>query len=280
MKTFKEYLAAKYSIVSETPLTHFSHDFVSTPEYPEILDKDKFQVYKHPTDNPDFINPNNVHHSKFSERDKAIISHPRTARILEEKLKKIGINLNILFIEDRNRPQGFGVNYINDYLKNKNINKANSITFLLHNSAGGQLLTPWMILHRFGHALMESLDERDDTFSSKFRQIFTKYFGYQNTIPSSHPLARDFFDNLHNIFLFKSTSPDSFSDNFPPLGAAIGELIHELVAEYLWNGRIRINPSALGEEEISQYKEGINEAEKLINQLLRHHVGSIVTTFV
>jgi len=199
---------------------------------------------------------------RFSKRDKTLISHPKTSRVLEEKLKSSGFNFNILFIEI---PPGETTVYyegdVERYIKKNNIQKDNHITFA-KNASTGHLLTPWMILHTLGHALVEhdvkgkqlhvGMDDSIKTVKSVFHQ------GIWRGIKS-----------LETPFIFKSALNKTILN--------LSELRHELVAEYLWNGQIRMTPDLdklVSGQEVILHE--VNKIELAIKKMLESCIGKVI----
>ena len=267
MKTFLEWLK-----LNEMPLTHYGHNFINNDEDdpPEVLTKDKSQDYKN---TPERWMPGAEKFQgltitdKFSKRDKRIISHPKTAKILEQKLKSSNYNFNILFIEKykydvsfidkkqdrKNDPLKSLSQRFKEYVEENNINIDNSITYVSTNSTG-HMMTPWMILHKMAHALVRHNPNSYETFQQFYEVI--------KTIDRS---------DYSNIFSFKSaqeTGKNSITED-------IMELFHELIAEYLWNNKIRLNPQA-SKNKIQTYQNAIRQIEPLIIGTLDKSVGKVI----
>lgn len=267
-------------LLNEMPLKHYGYEFHSTNSDTEGFDKSKKQYEINPISHTapwggetksttkDSIS------GKFSRKDKIIISHPKTARVLEEKLKRSKYNFNILLIEKNSNVQltftptssrpilkGYP-NQIENYMKENNLQKENHITFVKL-STTGHLLTPWMILHNIGHAITDHLSQKRSSFYEKLDR-----------------LAYDVYDIYQQIFLFQSAASRKVEDS--------AELTHELIAEYLWHGKIRVNNKfndkniALyaGEEHIkalwADREHLISQAEEYIDKCLKECVGEII----
>lgn len=193
---------------------------------------------------------------RFSHRDKILISHPRTSRILEEKLKSSKYNFNILLMEKK---QGYEFVYsanvkeyndrIYEYMKENNLKIENHITFV-KNATSGHLLTPWMILHTLGHAVTDHAYN----FGSELVNAIKEKIRSWNELEVG---------SLKNIFQFASIQKGVVDST--------DELLHELIAEYLWNGKIRINPNAN-----NMVIEYVKNLEDEIEKLLSSCVGSII----
>jgi hypothetical protein len=251
MINFYEFLLKKDMMLMEMPLKHYGYQF-SKPE-------DRY--IGHGDDGNDYFgrsrtqvkSDGEVVQGRYTKKDKTIIAHPRTFRILEEKLKRSKYNFNILFLEERKDNEYLFISTakqvfekrpeLNDYFSSKGIDIQKSITFLQIGSAG-HLMTPWIILHRIGHAISPK-DSEYELYS-----IIMKYF------PN-----KDF--DFWSIFKFKSAvnkNIDSAQEGF-----------HELIAEYLWNGKIRSNASD------PKVIKMITDIEAYIDLLLESCVGKILT---
>ena len=263
---FKEWIENFYL---EMPLSHFGYRFHQHDDSEEFFDKNKLQVTTPFTnDEPSVAG---IEKGKFTRRDQILISRPKTFRELEERLKNSKYNFNILMIEKNpdysysksseiNQlapPYGLGGNHseIIEYLKENKIDFYNSITFI-QRSSSGHLLTPWMILHRIGHAITTRIGNKNVDY--KFYSIVREY------------LPEKFNNKILSIFEFKSAKDPKYS------GINDAELIHEVIAEYLWNGKIRLSTS-LGEQDKKECEQLIDELEKLVDELLKECVGKIIS---
>jgi hypothetical protein len=248
---FKEWLK------NESPLQYYGYDFHSENEPDEGFLKDKTQSTKK------YSNDVTDEWDKFSKRDKILISHPKTFKVLEDKLRNSSFNFIILLIE---QPHSSNIrNYesqIQDYLNNNNVDiyaRRNSIVFA-KNSTSGHLLTPWMILHTIGHALFESPHVNASLF-----------YDVSNTLWEIDKLSEQ---QLKKVFVFKSIRDSNVPNR--------AELTNELVAELLWNGKIRISPKidslypnseAESSEEI---KSKVLLLERQLNKCFESVVGKII----
>jgi len=257
---FKEWL------LNEMPLNHYGHQFINDDEKdpPETFyskePSGRFQIYSQPVGTYGDLNIND----KFSRKDKAIISSPKTARVLEQKLKSSKYNFNILFIENFKidwtakkdwRPEKILDDRISEYVKSNNLNIDQSITYISNRSAG-HLMTPWMILHRLAHAIGAVNPSVYNTFHIILDLRSSRYL-----------------DHLRKVFLFKSIQQDG--EYSITSRGSVEELFHELVAEYLWHGHIRLNPKTLPVDR-ERYQKVINSIESLIVRNLDSCVGQIL----
>jgi len=267
-------------LLNEMPLKHYGHEFHSSNSDTEVFDKSKKQYEINPT-SQDVPWGGKIKSTtkdpisgKFSKKDKIIISHPKTARILEEKLKKSKYNFNILLIEKNSNVQvtfsptssrpilkGYP-DQIENYMKENNLQKENHITFVKLGTTG-HLLTPWMILHNLGHAITDHLSKNRSSAYEKLDR-----------------LAYDIYDIYPQVFLFQSATSRKVEDS--------AELTHELIAEYLWHGKIRVNNN-FNEKNIKLYtgdeytkalwsdrEHLISQAEEYIDECLKECVGEII----
>jgi len=238
---FKEWL-------NESPLQHYGYDFHSENDPDEGFFKDKAQSNSAGGQTDEW--------DKFSKRDKALISHPKTFKTLEDKLRKSSFNFIILLIEQplskiynyRNRRSEYE-RQIRYYLSDNNINIQNSIVFA-KDSTSGHLLTPWMILHTIGHALADSPYFMDEI---------------QNLVWEIDGLSKD---NVGKVFAFKSAKEYKIPNRV--------ELINELIAEFLWSGKIRINPEIVSLEWAEEIKSKVLKLEEQIKDCLSLCVGKII----
>jgi hypothetical protein len=235
---FYEFLLKKDKTFMEMPLRHYGH-ILNEPgdryvdkdedqnEPLEPIGKGGLQLKANAKYDDDIIG------DRYTKRDRLVISHPRTFRILEQKLSKSKYNFNILFIEERKKRQYLNISNtkeifekrpeLNDYLNSNGIDVQNSITFIQVGSSG-HILTPWMILHRIGHAIGASYNpEGIGGYTYPVLQEVWSIIGRYVTGKSLH------------FFKFKSAVNKNIDSN--------EEFVHELIAEYLWHGEIRSNSS-------------------------------------
>jgi hypothetical protein len=278
-------------LLNEMPLAHYGYEFAKgeKKDPPETFysKQDKFQTYARAPEDwavgkgepPKGIDLAIT--DKFSDKDKLLILHPRTARVLEQKLKSSKYNFNILFIEEersnfpyydrrgllrvRNQEAKSIHERIMDYIKANNLNIQSSITYAA-NVSTGHIMTPWMILHKLAHAVAAEQDNFDIGFpyDSLFR-ILPGNSGWRRFRANS---------DVKNMFSFKSiqqTGELSITNR-----NSIEELFHELMTEYLWHGKIRLNPSAPPEKK-EEYQNAIIKIEALIVKCLDSCLGKVIS---
>lgn len=280
--------------INEMPLSYYGHQFKSDNDPDEKYDS-KSGIQLISKKDPKYPRGYKLQQigDKFSRRDKIIISHPKTARVLEEKLKKSKFNFNILFVEldpnwKKSQPDvwdktftepldtshSFWKEDVEKYIKLNKIPIADHITFV-KNTSTGHILTPWMILHNIGHALSETIGRDFDTEMDRaLRKITMALKKYeispearnQNFISPTYGLvAGGYISPAVVVFNFKSVKDENIIDT--------EELRHELVAEYLWNGSIRPNPIWLNAENVIRE---IKDLGLVIESMLQRCVGQII----
>jgi hypothetical protein len=303
MKSFYEWL----KLLNEMPLSHYGHEFIDRndekDEPPETFfsKQDKFQIYTRTPEQWKFKDAKSLDllvNDKFSKKDKTLISHPKTAKILEKKLKSSKYNFNILFIEEE-RSRLHDVKFktkqeliksletkpieekIKDYVETNNLNINQSITYAA-NVSTGHLMTPWIILHKMAHAISGAQPgatpgshQHSWIPYSKFAEILSKTIGKKLDFGPTN--NKDFFMPLKNMFAFQSMQQ---TGDFSIFGihnrASLQELFHESITEYLWHGKIRLSPDA-PEDKKELYKKCIFEIESLIVECLDNCVGKILS---
>lgn len=269
MKTFAQYL-------KEMALRSYRTDFLDPPNKGEEGfytrhdgKKDSgSQVYR---------SDKGVEHaisSYFSRRDRTVISHPRTTRSLEQRLSRSGYEFNILFLEDRRALTGSDyTDQVEEFMERNGIAREGHITFV-KNGTSGHVMTPWMILHTLGHAVSDHCDGLSAGMAAKSRiaSAARNVMGIVSDSPCGgpNPVSARCREAFGRVFAFKSAArEDSYS-------AAMNqnELVHELMAEFLWNGdRIRVKPPYDLDEEVTSQ---ILVIEGQIGVLLRMCVGRII----
>jgi len=272
MRTFRQYL-------SEMALKGYKVDFMDSPNRGEesFLTKSDgkkdlgSQVYS----------SGRMQHNisgYFSGRDRAVITHPRTMRSLEQRLSRSGYDFNVLFIEDRRALTGKDyTDQVDEFMEENGVEREGRITFV-KNSTSGHVMTPWMILHTLGHAVSEHCGGLSMGMEAKhgIGESVANVMGIVSGSLCRNPFAygvghsswcRDAFGK---VFSFKSAVRD---DHYNAL-LSRDELLHEFVAEFLWNGDgIRVKSPYDGEDGV--LKE-IRSIEGGIRTLLGMCVGRII----
>ena len=78
----------------------------------------------------DFFSNQKDIEDQFSKKDRLIITHPKTFRILEEKLKDSKYNFNFLLVESqKDSSKNEYMEYLIKFMKENDINQQNHITF-------------------------------------------------------------------------------------------------------------------------------------------------------
>jgi hypothetical protein len=164
----------------EMPLSHYKFDPEGRNNYQRSIDKDKLEKARKGELWDDVadakgkisriqVKPSHVGQKYvmgyFSNTDVALLSNQKSSKTLENKLKNVGYNFNILIFEssvddDRRNvsPPSNYIRKINNYIRSNNITLENHITYV-KNGSSGDPLTPWMILHTLGHAVAEEAKE-------------------------------------------------------------------------------------------------------------------------
>ena len=261
MKTFHEFLG-------EMSLKHYRTDFKA----PTDASKEGFSKNSDGSTNLSNqikLDPVIGIMGRFSQKDKSILSHPKTFKTLEDKLGKSGHDFNILMM-DREEPYPYQLQdgskkltkiewfkkEAKELLEREGVPTEGRITFI-KNSSSGNLMKPWMVLHTLAHAVFEE-----------------NGFGFVRLEPNiqreTTRLTQDGTIPLGQIFMFSSASaPQAAPQEQGGLeGHEDPELQHELMAEFLWNGRIRIK----GPDQ----EEAAENIQRSLEELLDNCVGKII----
>lgn len=224
----------------------------------------------------------------FDKRDIIIVNHPSTERILREVLSKFAINFIFLIghIKDEEA--------ITEYLKRNGIDYFNSIVFCKFSSSGGKL-TPWMILHCFGHAV-EERETGSGFVTDKVMNLISLIAkgDYTGTPDGDHAfISRIYRHEKENKLTRSSDMHKKDVKNITHLGNIFGfksiknievtslqELTCELIAEFLWHGgKIRYNEDYINEnfENSQEIISAIHNIEDFIFKKLNSLKGKIIT---
>ena len=229
----------------------------------------------------DKIIPTSVGIPHFNQKDRAAIENITVQKKLEEVLNRTGYNFNILFIE----VQGLGYQsypktqyrkIVRFYCNKNNIPLEGHITFAKKQSTG-DVMSPWMILHTMGHALLENTNEfiaMNNTLTEFARDI--RYYDKTSLIPNEK------VESLSRLFMFASARNKVYElETGRPHKKSIAdfdELIYDLVAEYLWHGgRIRVNQQTAIKLQIDhKINNFIQSIQNIISGALHKNVGNII----
>lgn len=193
----------------------------------------------------------------FTRLDRKLITLDRTKNCLSVALKKHNYNFNFILLESREYITSDGyLDEIKKFMISNNVPMENHITFAT-NSSTGHPSTCWMLLHKFGHALFG--DSLDNKFSTKIKDMISNSYGLE----------------IKRFFKFKSaTNPD-----FKSAVNSKSELICELVAEYLWHGKIRYEQPKNTNPNIISIEQFVHNVERIIEMALEDSVGKILIDY-
>lgn len=270
MKTFHQYLREMSLRSMRTDLHHVPKDNEGFYEKPDGTRDTGNQVYRNSNKTQPQVS------GYFSRKDRSVITHPRTMKTLEQRLARSGHDFNILFIEDTRAYSGSDYDQqVEDFMESNGIQREGHITFV-KNGTSGHVLTPWMILHTLGHAVTEHAGgERSGRAVGAKSRIQDRAVDIMSLVSETDcrslgNRSPGCLEALRKVFAFKSvarTDNHSTADNN-------SELVHELVAEFLWNGdRIRIKPPYDEDPEVPAL---VRDIEAEVRTLLDNCVGKVI----
>jgi len=259
-------------ILNEMPLASFTTSFTNDTSEEEDFGKiggkksTERQVYKDESGIEVSIE------GRFSKKDRAALSSNKTLKTLEDRLARSGHNFNIVMFEGE-PPTGSGreakwIRQAETFLKEKGIQTQGHITFV-KNGTSGHVLTPWMVLHTMGHAMLNQ-NPRKNEFREIVADIEAKICGITRTTINDLRPDTNCMRRLGELLMFSSAQPkaDETLDK--------DELYHELIAEYLWHGgRIRTKPQQDPKKDRNA-KWIARKFEDLIKNTLDQLVGKVV----
>ncbi|RDJ35665.1 MAG: hypothetical protein DWQ19_12670 [Crenarchaeota archaeon] len=193
----------------------------------------------------------------YNTHDRLVISHPKTVQTLERVLSRRKWTFNIILYESQNQKLTGFKKLIANWMRQNGIPTEGRITFA-KNGSSGDAMTPWMILHTMGHAL---IDEGGDFYDEVFNTL--EDITYLLDFPGATATPEQWTHVMGQIFQFKSINNNKIKIR--------EEFIYELFAEYLWNGQIRLKAETSAD--IVRY---IQHIEKVFSSALQQAVGNIV----
>jgi len=208
----------------------------------------------------------------FSRKDREIITHPRTARLLEQKLAGSAYRFNILMLERESAWIGdYESRQVGEFIEKNGIQTDGHITFI-KNGTSGHVMTPWMILHTLGHAAFAHVgNERNIrlVFTRIINELADALCGNEEPGDSARMPNRKCLAMLGDALMFRSVRKDAED----PAYNNQDELFHELIAEFLWNGdRIRVGgPRSGGVVPII-----VKKLENAVREVLDSCVGHLI----
>lgn len=238
--------------------------------------------------------PDKLSSRHFDQRDRAIISHPNTAKQLERILSRTGYRFNILLYESRGQTDKDYERKVNNFLHDDEAELEGHITFVKSNTTG-DALTPWMLLHTLGHGLFESVEGKQ--YFDQLKQTIHKFaldhwHSYADQLGNDDVSTSDAASLLARFLSFGSARnlerPHSKMQLFT---FELDETIFELVAEFLWNGgKIRMKPETLkpgkyyggyaGRWPVQLGQNYLNELKAQIEQIIKQRLDAAVGQIV
>lgn len=210
----------------------------------------------------------------FSQKDRAVITHPRTARMLEQRLANSAYNFNILMLEragDKIHVGDYESRQVGEFIETNNIRTEGHITFV-KNGTSGHVMTPWMILHTLGHAAFaQAALERNIrlVFMKILNELADALCGNEEPRNPARMPPHKCLTMLGDALMFRSVQRDSED----PAYNNDEELFHELVAEFLWNGdRIRVGGPRSG----GVVPAIVRKLEDAVREVLDSCVGHVI----
>lgn len=214
----------------------------------------------------------------FVQRDRKLITKPAIAQQLERILNKSGYTFNVLFIESWAADQGNYQRIVAEYLRDKQIPTQGRITYV-KNGSSGDPLSPWMILHTMGHAVMQDTRPLWNVLEQFYREHIRSY----TSVPEE--IDKDFDSEHQRVATFVSRFLAFRSARVKGQNAlVISELCYELFAEYMWNGGfIRFNKPTDGRV-VPFSRELMPRAAVKINDstinIVRRHIEEVLATYL
>ena len=247
-------------------------------------------------------------------RDRKLISHPKYVENVAKKLGKSPYTWNLVFVNSpaANRHTEVGevdLAWVESNLGNEVANEvrgaldSDAINVIYTNNKGAQRInmTPWILLHRFGHAvarknavrtysvyreasnhLISQLSMIMDNYGAKDFPTSDEQMSYRMDGGSSSRkdqlMMKHFFQH---VATFKSARDGKIRDWF--------EVLNELIAQYVITGEIKFNPAprcfgtkttgkycAQDIEEVNEHLETLSrDMEYMIDDILNSAVNKI-----
>lgn len=216
------------------------------------------------------VDPTKGQFRLINQRDQKSVTHPKMRRQLEEALNRsTQYNWNII-VGDPQVTYGYGAagkfKYIAALIEQGELQTEGHITFFKTESSG-ETLTAWMLLHNIGHALLDSNRLKAGKMAKTAIEAKLRRLESQPGLSDKDKGA-----DLAKHFQFRSARMAVTDRDHRSAVAGSQELVFELVAEYLWHGHIRFNPSP----QLPNLAEVVKEIEQLIHRILGIAVGQVL----
>ena len=238
------------------------HGFKQFIEMP--LQNYKVAPFEHPeVDTREPTKKTTLAFNYFNRLDRKLITLDRTQNCLKQALAKHGHDFNFILIEvkDWTTISGEYLKNVSNYMKENDIPQNGHITFAT-NSSTVEPLTCWMLLHKFGQALFKPYF----ITNKSQEQINNAKINLLRLIKEFSSDTNHDFKNIAKFMKFKSATRGKIETK--------DELIYDLVAEYLWNGKIRIEDQ---NDEKQVYFS--TETSNIIKSALDASVGTILIDY-
>ena len=204
----------------------------------------------------------------ISVADEKTLRHPKTHRQLEKVLKtSTHFDFNIII----GQPPAFGgrkefINFAKEVCQKEGYPLEGHITFV-KGSSTGDTLTAWMLLHNIGHAI---LDNHPEIMKALKAYVYQLEMSLVNRVGLDSDMR---LNTLSRLFKFRSARIRLEKPGNKASVLDEEELIHELMAEYLWHGKIRLNEST------PRILQIINFIQIMLHSSLEQSVGTIVVDY-
>lgn len=159
----------------------------------------------------------------------------------------------------------------------KGVNLWNKITVFFTQNKGGQKvpMTPWILAHRFAHALMgkgkNEFEELYKAFWVDSHELLSVVYGYE--LKGNDVFDKIFLNYVNSIGTMKSTRNKKINNVY--------EFFYEVFAQYIITGKIQFNklPKYLGNSKVGYYRSKYDDLREQYDEKLESDADYYASKF-
>jgi len=207
----------------------------------------------------------------FSDKEQDLINRYKTNLQVHHAFAKTPFNFNLYFLNTKHPHYNLPVDIDSvagiyggemtdetEEIFNINIPKdraAITVVYLSNHGPDQVSMTPWILAHRFGHSLRDTIDRN---YNKNLVGSAKKIFKLLDNI------AQNMYDDISNtnkLFTMRSARTGEMTNDY--------EVFQELIAQYLITGKVTINKNISIAPRTKQFKTSLDKLEVDLNEAIR-----------